>query len=73
MSVAQRYVKSSNFSVHIEEIEFDDEGNPMPSEENFRDEFVAEVQASRVSHKKGDFIHCETKEESDKLLSEIWN
>jgi antitoxin component of RelBE/YafQ-DinJ toxin-antitoxin module len=46
---------------------------PMPSEELIRTEFVKEVMESEEDYKKGDFVRCNSKEESDALFKRIWN
>jgi hypothetical protein len=50
------------------EIEYDDEGNPMPPEEDFRPEFVKEVEKRCKEYENGKFVRCKTKEEQDALF-----
>ena len=52
------------------EIEYDDDGNPMPPEENFKPEFVAKIEAQQ--YKKDEGVLCKTQEEQDALFDKIW-
>ena len=51
-------------------IEYDDEGNPMQPEENFRPEFVAKIEAQQYEKNGG--VLCKTQEEQDALFDKIW-
>ena len=52
------------------EIEYDDDGNPMPPEKNFRPEFVAKIEEQQYNN-DGDII-CNTQEEQDALFAKTW-
>jgi len=49
---------------------------PYPPEEDFRPEFVAEVEKSCKEYhagKRDDFIICKSQEEQETLFNKIWN
>ena len=45
----------------------------LPDEENFKPEFVEEIQRRDKEYNKSDSIVCHTKEESDAILKKSWN
>ncbi len=61
----------SLFRVVLERIGEPEEA--LPDEENFKPEFVEEIQRRDKEYNKSDSIVCHTKEESDALLKKSWN
>ena len=53
------------------EIEYDDEGNPMPPENQISDELIKAVETSEKDYKEGRFVRCETEKEVDDFYNNI--
>jgi len=66
--------KYHTFTISLEgqkEMEFDDDGNPMPPESAFKDEFIQSIEAAEGSFEKGEGTLCHSKEEREKLFNQI--
>ena len=70
-----RATPSHTFTIIPEvDIEYDDQGNPLPPEEAFRKEFVDEMEKCRDDCMARKNIKiCETEEEQRALFDKIWN
>ena len=60
------------FTLTLEdEVEYDDEGNPLPPESAFRPEFVAEVERRCTEDDRSKSTVCNTEEEIDAFFQKL--